>query len=54
VGTTNVTLATLTLAGRAAGTTGITETTDATFGVQDREGAPYGIVAAPGRLIVRT
>lgn len=54
VDSTNVTLATLTLAGRAAGTTGITVTPDATVGVQDREGAPYGIVAAPGRLIVLT
>lgn len=52
VGGTNVTLATLTVTGRASGTTGITVTPDPRLGVQDRSGDLYAVTAAPGTLTV--
>ena len=54
VGATNVTLATLTVTGRAAGTTAITVTPDRALGVQDRSGDLYAVTASPGNLTVGT
>lgn len=52
VGATNVTLAVLTVTGRAAGTTGITVTPDPGLGVQDRRGDLYAATSVPGTLAV--
>lgn len=52
VGATNVTLATLTVTGRAAGTTGITVTPESGLGVQDRRGDIYAATSVPGTLTV--
>lgn len=52
VGATNVTLATLTVTGRAAGSTGITVTPDPDLGVEDRSGDLYAVTAVPGTLTV--
>jgi hypothetical protein len=51
-GATNLTLATLTVTGRAAGTTGITVTPEPGLGVQDRGGNLYAVTAVPGTLAV--
>ncbi len=47
-----ITLATITVQGTAAGSTGITVTPDASMGVQDRNGNPYGVTTAAGSLSV--
>ena len=52
VGATNVTLATLTVKGKAAGSTAITVTPDPGLGVQDRSGDLYAVTAVPGTLTV--
>ncbi len=52
VGATNVTLATLTVKGLAAGTTAVTITPDRVLGVQDRKGDLYAVTAVPGSLTV--
>jgi hypothetical protein len=54
VGATNVTLATLTVKGKAAGTTAITVAPDPALGVQDRKGDLYAVSAVPGVLSVGT
>jgi hypothetical protein len=52
VGASNVTLATLTVKGKAAGTTAITVIPDPSLGVQDRNGDLYAVTAVPGSLTV--
>lgn len=52
VGAANVTLATLTVKGKAVGSTGITVTPDPSLGVQDRTGDLYSVTAVPGTLVV--
>jgi ABC-type Fe3+-hydroxamate transport system substrate-binding protein len=52
VGATNVTLATLTVTGRAAGTAAITVRPDPVLGVQDRSGDLYTVTVSPGSLTV--
>jgi hypothetical protein len=52
VGATNVTLATLTVRGRALGSTTITVAPDPNLGVQDRGGSPITLTAVPGTLTV--
>lgn len=52
VGGTSITLATLTVTARAAGSTTITVTPDQTLGVQDRSGSTYTSAGAPGTLTV--
>ncbi len=52
VGATNVTLATLTVKGKAAGSTAITIRPDPSLGVQDRSGNLYAVTAVPGTLAV--
>lgn len=52
MGATNLTLATLTVTGRAAGTTGITVTPDPGLGLQDRRGDIYAATPVPGTLAV--
>jgi len=52
VGATNVTLATLTVKGRAAGSTGIVIVPDPALGVQDRNGDLYAVTTVPGTMAV--
>ena len=52
VGATNVTLATLTVKGKGAGSTAITVTPDPALGVQDRSGNLYAVTAVPGTLVI--
>ena len=52
VGATNVTLAILTVKGRAAGITDIVIVPDPALGVQDRNGDLYAVTTVPGTMAV--
>ena len=52
LGATNVTLATLTVTGKGAGSTAITVRPDPSLGVQDRNGDLYSVTVSPGILTV--